>query len=150
MTAKYDTQRPYAASYLLFRKDNQAAFLLRQHTSWMNDHYGLVAGKVEQGESFTQAAIREAAEEAGVTLTAEQLKPVLLCHRNEPDEAMVWVDMVYEVTDWQGELSNAEPHMHAKLEWLELANLPANVISSVAAMIEAYQNGQTYLEYGWS
>jgi 8-oxo-dGTP pyrophosphatase MutT (NUDIX family) len=148
--AKYDTQRPYAASYLIFRRGSQVAFVLRQHTSWMNDHYGLVSGKVESGESFTQAAIREAAEEAGVTLTPEQLTPVLVCHRNEPDENMVWVDMVYEVTDWSGELINAEPHMHAALDWLELDNLPDNVIPSVAAMLTAYQAGQTYLDYGWN
>lgn len=150
MALDYRTQRPFAASYVIFRKGSKAAFVLRQNTRWMNGYYGLIAGKVENGESFTKAAIREAVEEAGVTLHPEQLRPVMLCHRRESDsQDDTWADMLFEVTEWKGEVVNAEPHMHEKIEWLDLDSLPDNVIPSLAAMLRAYRAGQIYYEYGF-
>lgn len=148
----YDTQTPYAASYLIFKKDSKVAFLLRSNTSWMNNYYSLPSGKVEVGESFLQAAVRETKEEVGVDLRAEQLRPVLTCHRREMDggnDGMVWVDVMFEVLEWKGELINAEPHMHGELAWLDLDNLPDNIIPSLRIMLEAYQAGQSYCEQGW-
>jgi ADP-ribose pyrophosphatase YjhB (NUDIX family) len=148
--AEYDTQKTYTASYVIFRKDNLVAFVLRAHTSWMNNHYGLPSGKVELGESFTRAAIREAKEEVGVKLSPEQLRQVLVCQRQEKDDDQPWVDVFFEVTDWDGELINAELHMHSELAWFDLDNLPDNVIPSLSATLDAYRAGKTYFEYGWN
>ena len=147
MSNSYDTQRPYAASYVIFRKGNQAAFVLRQNTTWMNNRHGLIAGKVEHGESFVQAALREAQEEAGVALQPEQLRQVLVMHRNSGD--MTWVDVFFEVTEWEGEVINGEPHMHASLDWLDLTNLPDTIIPSLHVGLRAYVAGEQYCEYGW-
>ena len=62
----YDTARPYIASYVILRKDGKIAFVLRANTNWMNDHYGLPSGKVENNESYLQAAVREAKEEVAL------------------------------------------------------------------------------------
>lgn len=147
---KYATAQPYIASYLVIRKDGRIPFVLRANTSWMNGHYGLASGKVEMGESFTQALIREAKEEIGVTVRPENLRPILTCHRREPAESMSWVDMVFEADSWEGEVVNAEPHMHSELAWLDSAELPANVIPSVRFMLEQIAAGKTYCEYGWN
>lgn len=143
----YDTASPYIASFVIFRKDNKIAFVLRENTKWMNGYYGLPSGKIEKNESATQAAIREAKEEVGVDLAAENLHPVLVMHRRSEDSE--WVDFMYEAESWEGELVNAEPHMHAELTWLDPKNLPENVIPPVRAAIEAIENGQTYAEFGW-
>lgn len=133
----------------MLRKGNKAAFLLRSGTDWMNDHYGLVAGKVEEGESYTAAAVREGKEEAGVTIKVEDLKPVLVAHRNSPGHAPFWVDVVFEVTKWQGTPHNAEPHMHSELTWFGLKHLPTNLIPAVRFFIEQIQKGELFVEYGW-
>lgn len=150
MPNHYDTQRPYAASYILLRQRDRAAFVLRANTSWMNNYYGLPAGKVESDENFTHAAIREAKEEVGVVLTPRQLMPVLMCHRKARQEDMTWVDVLYVATEWEGQVVNAEPHLHAEVAWFELTSLPKSIIPSQRFMIEQYLAGNAYCEYGWS
>jgi 8-oxo-dGTP diphosphatase len=147
-TPKYDTQTPFLASYLLFRKDNKVAFLLRSNTNWMNGYYSLPAGKVEKEESFIQAAIREGLEETGVKISPDNLTLVHSIHRHHAGETD-WVDMVFEVKNWQGELHNAEPEIHSELTWFKPEELPENTVPYVVFMIEQIQKGEPYSEYGW-
>lgn len=144
---KYDTATPYTASYVVLRKGDKVAFVLRSNTAWMNSHYGLPSGKVEVGESFRVAAIREGKEEVGVTIKPENLRPVLTVHRNDDDS--YWVDQYFEVVDWEGEAHNAEPHMHSEVAWLDLNNLPDNIIPSVRRALEQITTGNSYFEEGW-
>lgn len=144
---KYDTQTPFIAAYLIFRKDKKVAFVLRQNTPWMNDHYALPAGKVEKKEGLMACALREAKEETGAIVKAENLKPVLTVHRHNDDSD--WIDVVFEVTKWEGELYNAEPEVHAELKWFDVNDLPANVVPNSRFMIEQVAAGKTYAELGW-
>lgn len=48
MIKGYDIETPYTAVYLVFRKNNKVAFVLRSNTDWMEGYYGLPAGKVEK------------------------------------------------------------------------------------------------------
>lgn len=146
----YDTATPYIASYVILRDGNKVAFVLRENTSWMNGYYGLPSGKVENHEPFTLAAVREAKEEVGIDVKPSDLRHILTVHRqNADDAARYWVDVYFEVDDWQGEVVNAEPHMHSEVAWLDLENLPENVIPSVRFAMEQITAGNLYCEYGW-
>ncbi len=147
-TPKYDTATPYLASYVVLRGvDGKVAFVLRSNTKWMDGHWGLLAGKVEKGESFTECAIREAKEEGGVTIAPDQLTLKLMAHRHSDDSD--WVDAVFEASAWQGEAYNAEPHMHSELSWFDLHTMPENMIPAVRVYLAGIEAGKTYLEYGW-
>lgn len=145
---KYDTATPYIASYVIFRKNNKIAFVLRQSTSWMNGYYGLPSGKVEKGETFAAAAIREAQEEVGVKITRENLRHVATIHRHSDDSD--WVDVYFKVDTWLGELYNAEPHLHSELAWLDPDNLPENIIPAVRVSLKAVKDGLKFTEIGWN
>lgn len=146
----YDTAQPYIASFVIFRKDNKVAFVLRSNTKWMNGYYGLPSGKVEKKESFSSAALREAKEEVGVTVESNDLKHLLTLHRNESSEVgNEWIDVYFEATKWEGKLRNAEPHIHSELAWFDLNNLPENVVPAVRAGLEAIQANKVYEEWGW-
>lgn len=145
---KYNTATPYVASYVIFRKDNKIAFVLRQNTSWMDGFYGLPSGKVEKGETFLAAAKREAREEVGVALNDSNLRHATTVHRHSSDSD--WVDVYFEALDWTGELYNAEPHVHKELVWLEYDGLPSNVIPSVRDALKTVTDGRKFDEYGWN
>ena len=143
--------RPCTASYVLFRKDGKIAFVLRENAAWMNGYYGIApSGKVEKNESFTAAAIRETREEVGITRTPENLHQIMVCHRNQADENMPWIDVWFEAIDWVGELTNAEPGTHSAIEWFDPNALPENIIPIHRFELEQALAGNTYCEYGWS
>ena len=151
MKDKFGSARPYAASYVVLRKDGKVALVLRGNLPWMAHHYGLPAGKTEIGESFSGGAIREAKEEVGVTVRPEQLHHALTVHRFSPDNDgdMEWVDTIFEATEWEGNVHNAEPHMHDDVEWFSLDKLPENTIPAIRSYLEAIDRGERYIEYGW-
>lgn len=140
------TATPHIASHLIFEKDGKIAFVLRQNTRWMNNHYGLIGGKVEKDENYTAAAIHEALEEAGVTVAADDIEFAHVMHRRAE---LDWVDIYFRIKQWKGDLVNAEPHLHKEIAWLDLANLPDNVIPPVKYALEQIKAGKLYSEYGW-
>lgn len=146
----YSTSTPYAANYVILRKEGKIAFVLRSNTLWMNGYYGLPSGKTEKHESSSAGAVREALEEAGVTIKSEDLRFVHAMHRHAQDNDNDWIDIYFEVLNYEGEPYNAEPHMHSELTWLDPNNLPDNVIPSTALAIKNIQAGEMYTEYGWS
>lgn len=141
--------RPRIASFVILRKDGKIAFVLRQNTGWMNGFYGLPSGKVEPDESYSSAAIREVKEEVGIDVSLNNLQFVHVMHRHENDGAD-WVDVFFEATKYNGEVVNAEPHMHAEVAWFDPHNLPKNIIPPVRAAIGYIEDGITYGEYGWN
>lgn len=147
---KYDSATPYIASFVVVRRGNKIAFVLRENTKWMNGYYGLPSGKVEKNEAFTAAAIREAKEEIGIVVRTADLKHVLTIHRHEPGSfASEWVDVYFEAQKWIGEPVNNEPKVHGALDWLDIHNLPTNIVPSVRFGLEQIQAGKMYSEYGW-
>ncbi|MGH7192841.1 MAG: NUDIX hydrolase [Candidatus Saccharimonadales bacterium] len=142
----YDSATPYIAAHVLLKKDGKVAFVLRQNTGWGDGLYGLIAGKVDQDESYLAAAVRECKEEAGVDVKPSDMKHVLTAYRKSDT---LWVDVLFEATRWQGEPRNAEPHKHAELAWLDPADLPDNVVPSILFYFEQIAAGKTYAEYGW-
>lgn len=117
----------------------------------MDGHYGLPSGKVEWGENYKQAVIREALEEAGVKIKIENLFFVHVAHRHGEDGEvfMDWVDIYFEADSWEGEPHNAEPDKAEKLEWLDMNNLPKNIVPPVRAALLEMAKGSHYSEYGW-
>jgi 8-oxo-dGTP diphosphatase len=148
MAAVYNTAQPYIASFVILRRANTIAFVLRSNTGWMDGHYGLPSGKVEKNESFTAAAVREAKEEIGVTIALDDLTHALTIHRTST-EKMDWIDVFFEVKTWEGEPYNAEPTVHGELAWLDIDNLPENIVPAVRFGLEKIAAGQIYAEYGW-
>lgn len=149
--SKYPSGRSNVpSSYIIFIKDGKVLFLMRSNTGYMDGYYGLPAGYVEDMESFTQAAIREAEEEVGIKVRQDQLRHVHTQQRVATEGKHIRVDVFFEAVTWEGELRNAEPDKHSGITWLDPANLPKNVMDYQVHVLEQIKAGNTYSEFGWS
>lgn len=135
-----------ASVYMMFVRDGKILLLRRANTGYEDGNYGLVAGHVEDNESLTQAAIREAKEEAGVDIKPEDLKMTTTMHRRQED---IRVDFFFEVKKWEGEIQNTEPDRCDDLSWFSFDELPANIIPYIKQALECYRKGIIYSEWGW-
>lgn len=133
--------------YVLIRKDDKLLFVLRERTGYMDDYYSLPAGHVEPGESFSQGAGREAAEEVGIVVNPKSLQHVHTAHRFQSMEN-IRVDVYFESGDWTGVPKNMETK-HGKIEWLTVNQLPDNVMNYQAYALKQIALGKTYSEFGW-
>lgn len=145
---KFDIARPYTDVYIILKKDNLVAAVKRTNTNWMDGFYGLPAGKVENNETYAEAAVREAHEEVGVVIQASQLRAVHVQHRKTDDT--LWVGVFFVAELWQGEPHNAEPERSDEFKWLDLNNLPENVVPSQRAALDFIDKRVFYSEYGWT
>ncbi|PID99131.1 DNA mismatch repair protein MutT [Candidatus Saccharibacteria bacterium] len=147
MNERETITQPYCAAFMLIERDGKYLFVRRSHTKWMDGYYGLPSGKVEKGEGFLRAAIREAKEEVDVIVQPQDAKYMLafwLQSDDDPDNE--WCNVIFRAEKWQGEPRNAEPHMHDAIAWFAPAELPENTIPSVRQMIETIENGESYGE----
>ncbi|MDB5167312.1 MAG: hypothetical protein JWN26_457 [Candidatus Saccharibacteria bacterium] len=134
-----------SAAYIIPRRGNQVLLSLREGTGYMDGNYGLVAGHIEANETAEDGAIREAKEESSIVLTKDQLKFVFLMHRVSADPVDSYIDIFFEVTNWQGEFTNMEPEKCGGLDWFDINQLPENTVPYIAQVLNSYQSGQTYV-----
>jgi 8-oxo-dGTP diphosphatase len=116
------TQGVQGVVALFIIKDNK--ILLAKHVKPEETFYTLIGGRIEPGEVGSQAAIREAHEEAGITVT-----DLVYAHTvsRKVNDAVSSVVIFFHVQAWEGEPHNHEPHIHAEVSWHALNNLPSSL-----------------------
>jgi 8-oxo-dGTP pyrophosphatase MutT (NUDIX family) len=92
------------------------------------------------------AAAREAAEETGIRIGSADVSFSSVMHRKDGDER---VDFFVHVEHWQGEPLNAEPEKCDELRWVNVDELPGNVIPYVRKAIHNHRVGIKFDEFGW-
>jgi 8-oxo-dGTP diphosphatase len=132
--------------YLFFQKEQKILLSLRQNTGWCDHQWGLVSGHIEVGETPLQAAIREAQEEAGILLEANQLALATTLYR-QSDRTNI--DFFFSVKQGYGTLTNAEPEKCGALEFFDLMNLPKNTIDYVQKALHNSQKGIRFDTWGF-
>jgi ADP-ribose pyrophosphatase YjhB (NUDIX family) len=133
-------------SHLILVKDGKILLLRRFNTGWSDGQYSVVAGHLDGNETFLQAMIREAKEEAGIELSQEDLEVVHVVHRKSNEER---IDFFILAKRWKGEPRNMEPHKCDDLNWFEMDRLPDNTIPYIRQAIGCFRKGVFYSEHGW-
>jgi len=132
--------------YLILIKDSKILLQRRFNTGYEDGNYSLPAGHLDDGESITQALVREVKEEIDLDLKAEDIKLVHIMHRKESD---IRVDLFFTTKKYEGKFRNAEPDKCDDLSWFPLDNLPGNTIFYIREAIKNHLSKTLYSEVGW-
>ena len=138
------------ASYLVLEKDNKILLLRRFNTGYEDGNYSLIAGHLEDDESLTQCIIREAKEEAGITVKEENLKVEYVLHRNsglENDNQRI--EVFFTAKKWIGKIENKVKNKCDDLSWFDKDKLPVNIIPYIKDSLNKINNKINYGELGW-
>ena len=132
----------------LFPFDGTKILLMRRfNTGWMDGMYSLISGHIDGNESVTDAIIREAYEEAQITLSSDDLKPATVLHRKSPDEE--YIDFFFVAEKWKGIPKIGEPDKCDDLSWFDINNLPTNTLPYIKDALDNYKKNNPFFEYGW-
>ena len=133
-----------AAYVLLLDGDGRVLLQLRSGTGYRDGFWAAAAaGHVEAGEPVHDAAVREVAEELGVTVAVADLEPLTAMHRTAPTGLDVdqRVDFFFTCRRWAGEPRTMEPARSAGLGWYALDALPDPVVPHERRVLDGLRAG---------
>ena len=139
--------RAIVAVHLLLLRGEEVLLLRRANTGYEDGNYSVIAGHLDGNETASQAMVREAAEEAGISVRSADLRFVHIMHRKEAAEADERIDLFFVATRWQGEPKVGEPEKCGELRWAALDALPPNTVPYVRAALDHYRQHHTYAEF---
>ena len=114
----------------------------------MDGYWDVAAsGHLEEGESITQAAIREAKEEIGIDIGKSDIKFAGLYYNNF--KTITYCHTYFDVIDYKGTPRINEPDKCSELKWFNLNNLPHDMIEERRLSVLNYLNGIYFGEFGW-
>jgi 8-oxo-dGTP pyrophosphatase MutT (NUDIX family) len=135
-----------SAVHLFLLRGGKILLLRRYQTGYEDGNYSVVAGHLDGNETVFEAAMREAREEVGVGLAAQDLRAVGVMHRRSTEERIDWFVVCER---WDGEVRNNEPEKCDVLCWADPEALPPNVIPYIRRAIENYRAGRWFDSFGW-
>lgn len=142
------------AAYVYLRRDDEVLLQLRRGTGYMDRMWAAgAAGHIELGETAATASCREASEELGITLTADDLIPLTVMQRTDGTASAIEqrADWLFTATSWVGSARIVEPSKCAQLAWFPLTALPEAMPPHERAVLDALANGQVpaFMNYGF-
>lgn len=129
-------------AYMLLERDGKVLLLRRAaRASYAAGLLCPPSGHVEAGETVSDAAIRETAEETGIRLQKDQVRCVTVVHHRGPG-GQVRIGWFFAAgPGWRGEPVNREPAKHGGLAWINPADPPGDLVAYTWAGLHAWQSG---------
>lgn len=126
--ARVPREQFLSSIYLIIRNSKDEILLQRrQGTKLWCGFLALPAGHIDEGENAYEAAIREAKEELGISITKESIIDTFVaCRRNST--LPPYYDVYFEVASYEGTIEIKEPEKCSELKWLKLEDFPSDVI----------------------
>lgn len=133
-------ERPLASVGVLIVKEGKI-LLGERLSSHGAGTWQLPGGHIEGGETFEEAALREAAEETGLT----DLAPSRLIYvGNERVYDTHYINIGIELLWNSGEPHAAEPEKSRNWSWYAADELPSEIFLPSRFVIDAWLSGQIY------
>ena len=114
--------------------------ILMLFANYLGDKYDLPGGHIESGEDIFDAIIREAKEEVGIDIKREDLKIVHIYHHYKKDV----IKFVFKAEKYSGKEQNIETEKCEKIEWIDIDNLPEDILPAIKFEIDNIKSNVYY------
>ena len=141
-----DRAKAIVDAHVLITRGKEILLLLRKNTGYEDGKYCLVAGHLEASESITSAAIREAAEEVGISIKEPALQFSHVMHNNSGGHR---IGFFFTVKEWDGDPHNLEPEKCVEVRWFPIDKLPDNIILYQLEAIRKISENLPFSCHGW-
>ncbi|MFF5035554.1 NUDIX hydrolase [Nocardia salmonicida] len=131
---------------LLTDDEGRILFGRRAGTGFADGAYHPPSGHLEADESIVDALVREAIEEVGVEIAADDVEFVHVMHNSSSGGRVAFF---FRVARWQGAPVNLEPDKCDALEWFSVDALPAEMIPYCREALDRIASGEVISLYGW-
>ncbi|MEV5843715.1 NUDIX domain-containing protein [Streptomyces sp. NPDC051985] len=136
--------------HLYAERDGHILLGLRHPDSlYAPSHHHFLAGHCEQ-ESVIACLIREAQEEASLTLAADDVQLVHVVNVLDAPGTPPRLQFVFRARAWAGEPRVMEPDKCVSWDWWPLDALPEPTVEYTRAAIDGIRHGRLYTEMGWT
>jgi 8-oxo-dGTP diphosphatase len=141
----------FAAAVYAMLVDGDRILLMRRAGSGYHDgELGLPAGHLDGGEDAVTGLCRELREELTIDADPAACTLTTMLHRApEPPSTREYLDFVFTVDSWRGEVSIGEPTKCTELVWAAPDALPPDVVPYVRTAIGAARTGKRLVLIGW-
>ena len=129
------------AVFVILERDNKLFFLRRANTGWADGMLTIPAGHVDQGDQITEAAIKEAKEEACVDINAEDLEFVHVDYLRDE-----YTNFYFRARKWTGEPTLGEPDLASEAIWIDKSELPDDVTPQLRRLFKQLEHGSYFSE----
>ncbi|MBP5461700.1 MAG: 8-oxo-dGTP diphosphatase [Lachnospiraceae bacterium] len=126
------TERVELAVLCLIKDGDRVLLQNRVKKDWQG--YTLPGGHVERGESFVDAVVREMKEETGLTIE----KPRMVGIKHFPIEGGRYIVLLFEATQFTGEVVSSEEGEMTWIDRAELANISA--VDDLAELLKVFDD----------
>ena len=145
-----DRFRIKCAVYLIVLNDKKVLCGIRKNSGWRDGYYTLPAGHIMEGEGAIEACLRESKEEAGLELQVEDIKFAHLhMQKGDKDRGDEYFDVYFITENYTGPVVNLEPDKNEGFVWLDINNLPENVVPTVKIALSHFIRNKPYSEDGF-
>ncbi|WP_284741704.1 NUDIX hydrolase [Amycolatopsis sp. RTGN1] len=135
------------AVHVFLVQQGKILLMRRAGSGYADGQLGLPAGHVDLGETPTACAVREVAEELGITLDPGELRAGGTMFRNSQEPR---VDIFFTTRSWDGTPEIREPHKCIELVWADPEQLPEDALEFIGPAWNDAQNGRVLREFGFT
>ncbi|GAA1000478.1 NUDIX hydrolase [Acrocarpospora macrocephala] len=129
--------RPAVGVGVMIRRGQQVLLGKRQGAHGAGS-YGWPGGGLAFGESLIDAVRREALEEAGLIVLGS---PRLVCVSNVVEYERHYLDLEFEVTEFEGEPKVMEPKFIENWDWYDIGDLPQPLFQPCQLALRSLSEG---------